>query len=51
MIDTPESSTPAFEFNRFAELWNGRLAMINFMASTTMKTMTNRETVRQWEVM
>ena len=44
MLKTPEPNTPApmLGFTRFAELWNGRLAMIGFVAAIVVESITGQ---------
>ena len=44
MLETPEPKkpVPAIGFTRFAELWNGRLAMIGFVAAIVVESITGQ---------
>lgn len=39
---------PRFGFTRFAEIWNGRLAMLGFMASILTELITGRSLLAYW---
>lgn len=39
---------PRFGFTRFAEIWNGRLAMIGFLAAIVTELLTGKGFLAQW---
>ena len=53
MLKTPEPNKPApvLGFTRFAELWNGRLAMIGFVAAIAVEAVTGQGILGQLGIM
>ena len=53
MLKTPEANAPApaFGFTRFAELWNGRLAMIGFIIAVIVEARTGQGILAQLGIM
>ena len=46
-----QTTEPKLGFTRFAELWNGRLAMIGFLAAIVVETITGRGILGQLGIM
>jgi hypothetical protein len=44
---TPETLAPNFGFTRFAEIWNGRLAMIGFVSGIAVEYLTGQGILHQ----
>ena len=52
-LNTPEPNAPEPQlgFTRFAELWNGRLAMLGFVAAIVVESMTGQGILGQLGIM
>ena len=48
---TPQAPEPKLGFTRFAELWNGRLAMIGFLAAILVEMVTGQGILAQLGLM
>jgi hypothetical protein len=48
---TPQRPEPKLGFTRFAELWNGRLAMIGFLAAIIVELATGQGILGQLGLM
>lgn len=48
---TPPTPEPKLGFTRFAELWNGRLAMIGFLAAILVEMATGQGILGQLGIM
>lgn len=46
-----QSPEPKLGFNRFAELWNGRLAMIGFVSAVVVEMLTGKGILGQLGIM
>jgi len=46
-----ESQEPKFGFTQFAESWNGRLAMIGFVAAVVTEYVTGQGVLHFWGLM
>ena len=48
---TPQIPEPKLGFTRFAELWNGRLAMIGFLSAILVELLTGQGILEQLGIM